>query len=39
VPLFDQAIALCRRAGFAKIRLGGDTDFSSESHPVVGERG
>jgi hypothetical protein len=31
VPLFDQATALCRRAGFAKIRLGGDTDFSLTS--------
>ena len=25
---FDQAIALCRRAGFQKIRLRGDTDFT-----------
>jgi len=24
----DRAIALCRRAGFRKIRLGGDTDFT-----------
>ena len=25
---FDRAIALCRRAGFRKIRLRGDTDFT-----------
>jgi hypothetical protein len=25
---FDRAIALCRRAGFRKVRLRGDTDFS-----------
>ena len=28
VPLFDRAVALCRQAGFGKVRLGGDTDFS-----------
>jgi len=28
VELFDRSIALCRRAGFEKIRLRGDTDFS-----------
>lgn len=28
VPLFDQAIALCRRAGFKDILLRGDTAFS-----------
>jgi hypothetical protein len=27
-PLFDQAIALCRRGGFEDILLRGDTDFS-----------
>jgi len=27
-PLFDKAIALCRRAGFKDILLRGDTDFS-----------
>ena len=27
-PLFDKAIALCRKAGFKKILLRGDTDFS-----------
>ncbi len=29
---FDQAIALCRRAGFRKIRLRGDTDFTQTEH-------
>jgi hypothetical protein len=29
---FDRAIALCRRAGFQKIRLRGDTDFSQTGH-------
>ena len=29
---FDQAIALCRNAGFRKILLRGDTDFSSTRH-------
>jgi hypothetical protein len=29
---FDQAIALCREAGFGKIRLRGDTDFSQTEH-------
>src|SRR3989454_11489904 len=29
---FDQAIALCREAGFRKILLRGDTDFSSTRH-------
>ena len=29
---FDQAIALCRRAGFRKIRLRGDTDFTQTAH-------
>jgi DDE family transposase len=29
---FDQAIALCRKAGFRKILLRGDTDFSSTRH-------
>ena len=28
----DQAIALCRQAGFRKIRLRGDTDFSQTAH-------
>jgi hypothetical protein len=28
VPLFDKAIALCRKAGFLDILLRGDTDFS-----------
>ncbi len=28
VPLFDRAVALCRQAGFTKVRLGWDTDFS-----------
>src|SRR5207244_8923474 len=29
---FDQAIALCREAGFRKVLLRGDTDFSSTRH-------
>jgi hypothetical protein len=29
---FDQSIALCRRAGFRKILLRGDTDFSQTEH-------
>ena len=29
---FDLAIALCRRAGFRKITLRGDTDFSQTEH-------
>jgi len=29
---FDRAIALCRRAGFRKIRLRGDTDFTQTAH-------
>lgn len=29
---FDQSIELCRRAGFKKIRLRGDSDFSHTSH-------
>jgi hypothetical protein len=29
---FDQAIALCRQAGFRRILLRGDTDFSSTQH-------
>jgi hypothetical protein len=29
---FDRAIALCRRAGFLKIRLRGDTDFTQTEH-------
>lgn len=28
IPFFDAAIALCRRAGFTRIMLRGDTDFS-----------
>ncbi len=28
IPLYDQAIALCRRGGFQYILLRGDTDFS-----------
>ncbi len=28
IPLYDKAIALCRKAGFKKILLRGDTDFS-----------
>jgi hypothetical protein len=28
VPLFNRAVTLCRQAGFKKVRLGGDTDFS-----------
>jgi hypothetical protein len=29
---FDRGITLCRRAGFEKIRLRGDTDFSQTKH-------
>jgi hypothetical protein len=29
---FDRSIELCRRAGFRKIRLRGDTDFSQTGH-------
>jgi len=29
---FDRAISLCRRAGFQKIRLRGDTDFTQTDH-------
>jgi hypothetical protein len=29
---FDRAITLCRRAGFRKIRLRGDTDFTQTEH-------
>jgi hypothetical protein len=29
---FDRAIELCRRAGFQKIRLRGDTDFTQTEH-------
>jgi hypothetical protein len=31
VPLFDKAVDLCRKAGFADILLRGDTDFSLTS--------
>lgn len=31
-PRFDQAIDLCRRAGFRKVTLRGDTDFSLSPH-------
>jgi hypothetical protein len=31
-PLFDECIALCRAAGFRKILLRGDTDFSQTQH-------
>jgi hypothetical protein len=31
-PRFDQAIALCRRAGFRRILLRGDTDFTQAKH-------
>jgi hypothetical protein len=31
-PLFDESIALCREAGFKKILLRGDTDFSQTTH-------
>jgi hypothetical protein len=30
--LFDECIVLCRQAGFRKILLGGDTDFSQTEH-------
>lgn len=29
---FDQAVALCRRGGFRRIKLRGDTDFSQTQH-------
>lgn len=29
---FDKSIALCRRAGFRRIRLRGDTDFTQTAH-------
>jgi hypothetical protein len=29
---YDQSIAVCRRAGFRKIRLRGDTDFTQTAH-------
>jgi len=29
---FDQAVALCRRAGFRRVLLRGDTDFSQTEH-------
>jgi Transposase DDE domain group 1 len=29
---FDKSIALCRRAGFRKIKLRGDTDFTQTAH-------
>lgn len=29
---FDRAVQLCRRAGFRKVRLRGDTDFSQTTH-------
>ncbi|MGH9807110.1 MAG: IS1380 family transposase, partial [Terriglobia bacterium] len=29
---FDKSISLCRRAGFRKIRLRGDTDFTQTAH-------
>ena len=29
---FDQAVALCRRAGFRRVLLRGDTDFSQTAH-------
>jgi len=32
VPLFDKSIDLCRKAGFKKILLRGDTDFSLTEH-------
>src|SRR5439155_9025469 len=28
IPFFDEAIALCRRGGFTRFMLRGDTDFS-----------
>lgn len=31
-PLLDAAIALCRRAGWKKVLLRGDTDFSQTAH-------
>jgi hypothetical protein len=36
---FDRAIALCRRAGFQKIRLRGDTDFTQTAHLDRWDRG
>ncbi|MGH3907622.1 MAG: IS1380 family transposase [Pseudonocardiaceae bacterium] len=32
VALYDRAVALCRRAGFADVLLRGDTDFSLTAH-------
>jgi len=32
VPLFDKSIELCRKAGFQKVMLRGDTDFSLTEH-------
>jgi Transposase DDE domain group 1 len=29
---FDQSISLCRRAGFKKVRMRGDTDFTQTEH-------
>ena len=29
---FDKSVQLCRRAGFRKVRLRGDTDFSQTTH-------
>ena len=29
---FDKSVRLCRRAGFRRIRLRGDTDFSQTTH-------
>jgi hypothetical protein len=31
-PRFDQAVALCKRAGFKRILLRGDTDFTQAKH-------
>ena len=36
---FDQAITLCRQAGFRKVLLRGDTDFSSTRHAGGGRAG